>query len=185
MSQDPRVVKAKHPLMTFVPTAYSLEEWMAKWKETKKLGDLLGLLHLLTTGEAQWWWKEAELVSLLLDIANGYDGGYDFHDRQEYDYNNEIARNRQKISEKAFGVLCAKFFNGGARDGGHPLWWWILEHDVLFQKVLWFLRPDRKNYFDSSFYSDANIRHQQEMLREFMREFTRLGWKFSSMSERC
>lgn len=174
------VVEPKHPLMEFVPIVFnSFEEWLAKWNGTNYLAEKLGLLHSLTTKNG--WWLESELVSLLLSVADGYanesfvvDGSYNLYGGQPAE-----AESRKSIANKAFSVLCLKFFRKGKNE--EPLWWWMLEHEVLFQKVLWFLRPrpgglnclyNRGSVWDSS--SD----HQQEIFRNFLRKFSRLGWDF-------
>ncbi len=169
-----------HPLMKFVPTDYSIEEWLARWNETKHLADRLGLLHHLTTQDG--WFQYPELVSLLLDFADGYRCLSNFYNREEsYYHRHEIAKKRQVIAKKAFEVLCLRFFREG-KDGGCPFWWWILKNEALFNKALWFLSVkdynNRLRNLDFHFdISSAEDRHQ-ETFRIFARRFARLGWDF-------
>ncbi len=173
-----------HPLLEFTPTTFHLfEEWLERWEGTTYLAEKLGLLHCLTTEKG--WWRSRELVLLLLEIADGYTREYGFtieHGRDSDKKQN--ARNRRDIAEKAFGILCLKFFKGGIRDE-RPSWWWMLEDEVLFQKVLWFLRRDDHRMRNRDFdITGDSVSHQQGIFRTFMYDFTRLGWEFRSLSER-
>jgi len=173
-------VEAKHPLMEFVPIVFnSFEEWLAKWNGTNYLAEKLGLLHSLTTKNG--WWLESELVSLLLSVADGYanesfvvDRGYSLYGGQPTE-----AESRKSIANKAFSVLCLKFFRKGKNN--EPLWWWMFEYEVLFQKVLWFLRPSPgglKRLYNCDCLRGSSSDHRQEIFRNFLREFSRLGWDF-------
>ncbi len=177
------VEEAKHPLLDLTPiTFHEFKEWLERWEGTTYLAERLGLLHCLTTENG--WWKGRELVLLLLEVADGYTRERGFITEYGYSGDEQNIRNRQDIAEKAFGVLCLKFFKGGIRDE-KPSWWWMLEDEVLFQKVLWFLRRDKNHMRNRDFeISDDSIGHQQRVFRTFLYDFTRLGWKFRSLSER-
>lgn len=173
------VTQAKHPLMEFVPIVFnSFEEWLARWNETNYLAEKLGLLHSLTTKNG--WWSKPELVLLLLSVADGYTDE-SFSDDRNYDpYRQRTeAESRKSIAKKAFSVLSLKFFQSERNE--EPLWWWGLEHEVLFQKVLWFLRPrlgGLNRLYNCSCICDSSSDHQQGIFRNFLREFSRLGWNF-------
>jgi len=136
-------------------------------------------LHALTIEHFEW--SHGGLVSLLLDIADGYKHEANFQgigDRQ-------TAKNRRSIAEKAFGVLCLRFFKTETSPED-CLWWWMLEEEVLFQKVLWFLRPGiygGLHNFDGDTHR-ANTDHHQEVFRAFLSRFARLGWDFRGTSRR-
>ncbi len=177
------VEEAKHPLLKFTPTVfYAFEEWLERWEGTTHLAERLGLLHHLMTENG--WWQRRELVLLLLEIADGYTMEHGFITGHGYGDEKQNARNRKDIAEKAFGVLCLKFFKAGVRDE-NPSWWWMLKDEVLFQKVLWFLRRDDHRIQNRDFdISGDSISHQQRIFRTFIHDFTRLGWEFRSLSER-
>jgi len=172
-----KVAEDKHPLMKFVPIVFnSFEEWLARWNGTEYLYEKLGLLHSLTG-----WSMKPELVSLLLSVADGCadesfadDRGYNF-------YGCRIgAEGRKSIAKKAFSVLCLKFFRSNERNR-EPLWWWMLGDEVLFQKILWFLRLRSGGFnrlCNHSCICDSSSDHQQGIFRNFLREFSRLGWDF-------
>lgn len=184
-------VEVKHPLLEFVPAIFnSFEEWLAKWNTATYLAEKLGLLHSLTIEKS--WWNEERLVSFLLGVADGCDDYCNFRvDKESGGYNNtymiDNAEKRKNIAEKAFSVLCLKFFKDGAGNE-KPLWWWMLENETLFRKVLWFLRLDdgyRRRLFNRHLIgTDDSNNHQKEVFRVFVDKFARLGWKFHSMSER-
>ena len=181
--------ESKHPLLGFVPATFnSFEEWLAGWNGNTYLDRKLGLLHSLTTEGG--WWNKPELVSFLLEVADGYCSDCNFivsSEKEGYCNNGSInAKNRQAIAEKAFGVLCMKFFKGGA-EYEIASWWWMLKNESLFQKTLWFLRPQK--VFDKRLYNCEHIHsiplgHHQEVFRIFLRRFARLGWNFRSIRER-
>lgn len=172
-----------HPLLGFTPTDFnSFEEWLEKWNGTTRLAERLGLLHSLIEGG---WWAKRELVSLFLEVADGYDHESNFVVHKEYDAYNRIAKSRKSIAEKAFAVLCLRFFKEG-KEYGNPSWWWMLEDEILFNKVLWFLgrSENQRGLRDCCFGSTDAGKHQHEVFRVFTRKFVRLGWEFRSMSER-
>lgn len=174
-----KIAQNKHPLMEFVPITFnSFEEWLTRWNGTAYLAEKLGLLHSLTTKNG--WYLEPELVLLLLSVADGYaDGVFSDDEIRDPYYQRNEAKNRKIIAEKAFSVLCLRFFRGNEEHEG-PLWLWMLKHEVLFQKVLWFLRKaDGFNYLYNCSYIRCNSDdHQYRIFRNFMKEFSRLGWEF-------
>lgn len=173
-----KVAEDKHPLMKFVPIVFrSFEEWLAKWNETNYLAERLGLLHSLTSKNG--WWSESELVSLLLSVADGcVNESFIVERRYGLCGQQPEAESRKSIANKAFSVLCLKFFRKERNE--EPSWWWMLEQEVLFQKVLWFLR--RRPHVSNRLYNCSCIcdssDHQQGIFRNFLREFSRLGWDF-------
>jgi len=180
-----KATQAEHPLMEFVPIIFnSFEEWLARWNGTNYLAEKLGLLHSLTTKNG--WWIKSELVSLLFSVADGcanesfvVDSDYDLRGQQTE------AESRKSIANKAFSVLCLKFFRSGENE--EPLWLWMLKDKVLFQKVLWFLRPrldGLKGLYNCSCIHDSSNDHQQGIFRNFLREFSRLGWDFRCIESR-
>lgn len=186
MSTEAKVVGAHNPLLDIVPGKFeSFKNWKERWDATFILAERLGLLYYFTM-ESGWFYKEqAELVSFLMEIADGHRHTSNFQTSGErFDYHGEdIAKNRQKIAEKAFAVLCTKFFKAGERYDNEPLWWWMLGNDAVFQKVLWFLRLD--DTFGSNqarnhdFYADK-LSHPHDVFRRFINEFIELGWEEDS-----
>lgn len=179
----------QHPLLGFVPEELESGEfttWLEMWTSTRFKHDKLGLIHLLTLPDCHWWHKP-ELISVLLETADGHRiGEYEFKTAEEKDRswnsNPQAAKNRLIIAQKAFSVLCMRFFRKPARGDGIPMWWWMLNNKELFCKVLWFLRQDEKhmrNYSDSDLeyaHSPAE-RDQLESFRAFLLDFARLAWE--------
>ena len=144
------------------------------------MAEKLGLLHSLTSKNG-WWSEEPELVSLLLSVADGCadESFVDVRNYHLYGPQTE-AESRRSIAKKAFSVLCLKFFRSSERNR-EPLWWWMLQHEVLFQKVLWFLRlrsGGSNRLCNCNCICDSSSDHQQGIFRNFLREFSRLGWDF-------
>lgn len=84
---------------------------------------------------------------------------------------------RQEIALKAFSVLCQNFFADSKKYGRVPFWWDAVGDEELFKKLLWFLgsKSNRRiNY-------DKTTRHCQEIFRNFLENFAKLGWKFSEL----
>jgi len=167
----------KHPLRALKPAKFqTFEEWLAQWKAAKYQAEMLGLLHCLAD-EENYILNVPEGVSFALEIADDYDGyfdGYEDYDRQE------LARARKTIAQKAFQVLCLKFFKTPTRFEEKPHWWWMLSHEVLFQKVLWFLRPEQRNYW----YESERLDHPQDLFQKFLEEFPQVGWEYPSLYHR-
>ncbi|MDD5043156.1 MAG: hypothetical protein PHD51_00605 [Patescibacteria group bacterium] len=173
--------KPVHPLLKFVPRVWhSFEEWLKRWEQTTYLAEKLGLLHGLLVGEG-WPIKDRhQLVLFLLEVADGYNNDSNFYCREEglYGYGNgeKNSVNRRAIAEKAFDVLCLNFFKGSEKNYGEPLWWWMVSDERLFEKVLWFLAPDRKNcqYLGRLY----RLNHSQEIFKKFLQDFSWLGWEY-------
>ena len=168
MSTEKKESAVKHPLLAFTPinSFESFEEWLKKWNGTNYLSDKLGLLHGIELHQ------NSQYVSFLLEIANGYASRSGFTLRE--DWSEQCSKDRHAIAEKAFTVLCLKFFKSGEKYYNPPLWWWMLENAQLFDKVLWFLGPNLKNccFMDR----DDNPTHPQQVFNEFLIAFAKLGW---------
>src|SRR4029077_6414822 len=115
----------------------------------------LGLLHALA-GKDNYFLKKSQAVSFLLEIADGYDGHNFSTDDERYYGREERDKNRKAIAQKAFAVLCLKFFKGVEERELVPQLWWMFEDEALFNKVLWFLDPKREN---CRYGCDDNIKH--------------------------
>ena len=165
--------KVEHPLANLYPTAFqSFDEWLARWNSTTVLWEKLGLLHCLQTME--YWLKGREqTVFFLLNVADGHRTTNPFYRHSDYISESGI-EGCKAISRKAFDVLCAKLFNPG-KENYPPLWWWMLEEQETFDKLLWFCNSD--NY--SPPYDEKKVSHQTEIFGGFLREFSRLGWTYN------
>jgi hypothetical protein len=190
VATDGKAVEEKHPLLEFTPkTFHSFEEWLQRWNGTDFLAEKLGLMHSLTAINS-WFQQDPELVSFLLRTADSYDYESKFVTQEEQGYGfrkPESSKARKAIAEKAFGVLCLKFFRDDNKGGERPLWWWMLKEDILFQRVLWFFRKNIHGDIENCrilHYDGTSIEHQKGILQEFLRSFARLGWKFHSFSDR-
>lgn len=175
-------VEKKHPLLGFKPITFDyFDDWLLRWNNTDYLAEKLGLLHYLTMENC--WWEDQFLVHLLLVFADGYNEESNFIVRRGFDQDSG-AKSRKSIAEKAFAVLCLKFFKGNVRNE-RPSWCWMLENEVLFKKVLWFLRPnDRGRLHNYRCNMSGTSDHQQETFRVFLTEFAKLGWDWSGFERR-
>ena len=176
---------ARHPMLEFVPTILnSFEEWFDAWQQAKRLDQKLELLHTLTTDNG--WWQQPELIFTLLDTADGFTCSSNFSNEWEidsgYGRHSSASEKRQAIAKKAFTVLCTRFFRNGRSDYDEPAWWWMLENEVLFQKVLWFLRKENgRDHLRNrvNFNRDGALEHSEAVFCNFLRRFARLGWAYS------
>jgi len=171
-----------HPLSEYKPVNItSFEDWLERWNEVYCVGENLGLLHCLQNGEFWRRKQRPDVVSFLLEIADGYTDNKNFFIHPSDD--KKIAENRRLIAEKAFKVLCLRFFKDGERRKP-PLWWWMLAHRELFQKVLWFVRPAEfglRNHYGKF----ERTNHPYQIFESFLEEFSRLGWKVRRKLSRC
>lgn len=177
-----RGTKQDHPLMQFVPTVLdSFEAWFEVWQKTERLDEKLGLLHALTAERS--WWPRQELVFTLLDTADGFNDRSNFKSDCPGNWESDhAAEKRWAIAKKAFTILCQRFFRDGRDRHGEPAWWWMLEHEVLFCKVLWFLRKKESftwmvNPVRESMETD--LEHPGAVYRNFVSRFAKLAWDFT------
>ena len=184
-----QIVEETHPLLESSQDVFrSSEEWLTAWDEATFLAERLGLLHSLTTENG--WWQNSELVSLLLKIADGYGTEDSFITQSEREFRNlcsytSAMKNRQVIAEKAFLVLCLRFFGYDNKKSERPLWWWMLEDEVLFQRVLWFFRQEKLGKARNCEILDwesPGTNHQKQIMKKFLRDFAHLGWEAHSFS---
>ncbi|HRY31301.1 MAG TPA: hypothetical protein P5328_02855 [Candidatus Paceibacterota bacterium] len=180
----------RHPLLDVNPINFeSFTDWLVQWANAKSLVEMLGLLHGLTT--YGHWFEESNVISFLLDLADGHDERDTFEDHREARWigaDRQVVSDRQKIAQKAFSILCLKFFRNSVREGGRQPWLWMLGDESLFKKVLWFFRPDRiwrlRNCNSLAHGSDDPAeKHQNEILRCFLEELAHQGWTFRSLGE--
>jgi len=178
----PTEVEAKHPLMEFRPRSFdTFEAWLARWRETEYLAEKLGLLHVMMDDRS--WWVMKEALLFLLSIADGYADDSNFV-TSRFESSSPSAKDRKKIAEKAFGVLCERFFKGDTRDNKHS-WLWALTDEDLFNKILWFLRSGDFSWTGNYRPIKFDIHnHQQDIFRAFLKEFARLGWRTNNSHER-
>lgn len=135
----------------------------------------MGLLHALTSDAG--WWRDQNLIFTLLDIADGFNDRSNFSG-MSYEDRRKVEGERQKIAKKAFAVLCTVFFDGGKPDQEDRRWWW-LDHDTLFQKVLWFLRPGEYSWIRLSNIAEARGEaetYYREVYMRFVFDLAKLGW---------
>lgn len=162
-------------------------EWFERWKQSSYVEEKLGLLHSLI--DADWWgeapcygrttWREveADLVILLLEIADGFFSNYAFATKKP---NPISASNYKEIAQKAFAVLCLRVFRGKASGKTGPYWWWLLDNERALKKLLWFFR---RKYIpiEGDFYNLQCVKkpanHFQEIFKKFLEEFAKLGWE--------
>lgn len=178
------VVQHRHPLLDIVPINFrTFDEWLKRWKIAKYQPEFLGLLHCFAE-EENYILLCAEGVSFVLEIADGY-SGINFSKPEERDSGEKIYRDRKAIAQKAFQVLCLKFFRGGTENHPLPHWWWMLKDEALFQKVLWFLRPrERYQPRNYRFQDQEDLVHPHNLFAKFLDEFPKLGWEFASLHHR-
>lgn len=174
----------RNPLLGMKPRFFeTAEEWLARWREAKIAWDYLGLLYGLQCekGRMRAWTRNSQIVSILLEIAD-CNREYSSYLEVKADGNQYECRNfgelRKYIADSAFKVLCLHYLEGpqGACD---PLWFWMVEDETLFQKVLWFLRPKGPNmrYIDHhSAILEKSVLHQLGIFRHFASYFAGLGW---------
>lgn len=168
-----------HPLFNLQPIAFqSFSEWKGRWDSTRVLGEKFGLLHCVQIMEC-WPETRQDFVFFLLDVANGYRTGSPFHDWRGYGCN-ETNKALDAISRKAFDVLCVKLFAPG-KEGYAPYWWWMLEKQETFDKLLSFCLPEAKNYMPP--YEGEKVSHQTEVFGSFLEDFSQLGWTYDENEE--
>lgn len=166
--------EVKHPLVVSTPRILTnFEDWFARWEQAACRAEKMGLLHALTADPE--WWEDEGLVFTLLDIADGFDSVSNFIDDSTSGwntYNEKSAESRQMVAKKAFSVLCTRFFNKFH-------WFWLLNHEVLFQKVLWFLRKatrSRETLRNRGEGKGEAETHYYNIYQNFLFEFAKLGW---------
>ncbi len=173
--------KPVHPLANFMPTSFqSFDDWLARWNSATVTQERLGLLHCMQTIE-YWLEKTEQSVFFLLDVANGWETGNPFRCYHRHYNADDINKSREIISRKAFDVLCVKLFASGKQDYP-PLWWWMLEKQETFDKLLNFCGPEARNYYKP--FAGGQVSHQVEVYGSFLQEFSRLGWTYSRRSNR-
>lgn len=151
------------------------EEWLKRWEKSEFCEEMMGLLHCLSAEENPITYNEQALM-FLLELADGHDG-HNFRNPDEQ-YDSDVSKNRQKLSQKAYQVLCLKFFRIGSDNSVAP-WWRMFDHEALFQKVLWWLRPCER-YGNKNFRFRESPSHPHDILKKFLQEFCQAGWDFAN-----
>jgi hypothetical protein len=191
-----------HPLMKWKPRIFkNLREWRTAFDEAETASERGGLLQQLIADGAKKAHHPlhddivknhntiAELMILLMKLADGYKRWENFLEPGEHKHKNErelIAKDRQYVAQRAFEVLCQLYFNETWRDPSKdvPGWRVVFWNYAVFQKVLWFIRQDEHplrwkkhwlhNLKDPIFVSGRE--HSQELFKEFLLAVSILGW---------
>lgn len=134
-------------------------DWLSRWNKMEYEEEKIGMLHILQ--ENKWSFERyREPIIFLLETADGYRG----HEP------------KTKVAKKAFQVLCLKFFKSGNDNHHSNYWWWMVEDDLLFEKVLWFLRPCE--FWNQNYKLEENPEHPEGIFQGFLRSFAKMGWNF-------
>lgn len=161
-----------HSLMSLDPVEESCEEAIAHWNDSRTMKHRLGTLHTILTADH----VGKESVPFLMELADGWTCSSNF---QVYGKTGgeERAKNRQKIAEKAFDVLCARFF--GHKKNDNPMWWWMLGNQEVFDKTLWFLRANDNRIGRCTLrnYRGDDEKPQMRTFGKFLADFAELAWE--------
>jgi hypothetical protein len=163
----------KHPLLELALFGESCEEAIAHWGDKNTMSHRLGTLQ--TVLKSKYVGKES--VLFLMELADGWRSSNNFRIFDESS-GEERAKNRCKVAEKAFDVLCARFF--GHEKDRDPMWWWMLGDQEVFEKTLWFLRVDDDRLCRCTlrnFHADSE-KPQIRTIGKFLTIFAELGWEY-------
>lgn len=157
--------------------------WKTLWDQAEYDEQLLTLLHVAFDVQAygaEW----AERIRFLLRVANGHSGATQaWHDprptanRLEWDERARRVEARRPIAEKAFQVLCDRYFkrrsDDTARDGVSPL------SDMtpdLHETLLWFFNDHDRHAYSRNLPHQDDKRHYAKAARDYLRAFVRGAW---------
>jgi len=165
-----------HPLLQKELRRLDWRGWKKAWEETNDPDLLMGLLHTAfdcSTGPGEW----AERVIFLLAVADGHSH------LESFDQGTCGAKQHQRVAEKAFKVLCGRWFKAPDEKYYHedsPLKRVLV--DGIYQKVLWFF-DDRERRGPHFFRFDANLPqeeekegHHRKIARKFVQELIEETW---------
>lgn len=142
-------IRKQHPLFNR-DFCFSLtwKEWKKLFTETKQAHEAVGLLHHGFEVDVDYEQStERERVSFYLKVAYGYNNETLFRLADDSDNRflsifgrHSVTEARMEIAQKAWSVLCQKFFKNRDSDD-LPLGWRIItdrEGEKLLEKVFWF-----------------------------------------------
>ncbi|KKP31748.1 MAG: hypothetical protein A2360_03270 [Candidatus Staskawiczbacteria bacterium RIFOXYB1_FULL_32_11] len=168
-----QAVGKKHPLLELALFNESCEEAIAHWGDKNTMSHRLGTLQTVLTNK----YVGKESVLFLMELADGWRSSSNFRIFDE-SFGEERAKNRCKVAEKAFDVLCARFF--GQEKDRDPMWWWMLGDQEVFEKTLWFLRTNNDRLCRCTlrnFHADSE-KPQTRTIGKFLTIFAELGWEY-------
>ena len=143
------------------------DHWEELWGKASTDDELLGLLH---AGLGKF--HESAVVCFYLEIADGYRYESNFRKKEDSPYDSqEYSERRRKVAEKAWKMLCLKFFKNTNRDREKPSWFDDITNAALFEKLFWFFDGDRRNR-PSSLGED----HNRDICNDFLLGFVDEIW---------
>lgn len=190
MKQQTNVWEVVNPLMTL--ETYYIPDWK-KWKELwhRPICSEFrhSLLHFGFDIEA-YQEEEVERLCLYFDIADGHRSvgwGWDLPKEidRRYDMNlrtvfgrevDGFGKIRRIIAEKAFHILCQRFFKNTSKEEDIPSWAYLVANPVVLQKIIWFFRLDGKSIVNLPHLS-GNDKHFAEIAEKFIYDICVMSWE--------
>lgn len=189
---------AANPLMAREISAIrTWEEWKEKWNTATSAEMLHSLLHFgfsIECKQCEQFEEENERIIFYLEIADGHGDERNFGDedintrhlKTDRLSNLPTRQLKQSLSEKAFSILCNKFFKNRGHDDC-PTWAFIAVRPAVFEKLLWFFRwDDEKNKIIHNLYypfSTPENEHNEEVAREFALGLCKFSYTFRYFGE--
>lgn len=166
----------RHPLIQRPVRQLSWEGWQALWDAATSPDLMIGLLHMIFQAggcSGNYGVSRAVKLSFLLDVADG-------HASESFFGSGNDARDRKRVAEKAFKMLCDKWFKPVVdADSGATLWW--ITCGDLFDKLLWFIDDDERKRMSLSNVSAFDIpKHRRETVLAFVDKLIESTWKLGS-----
>jgi len=200
METREKTAQETHPLAD-IEYIYDWQAWKEIWRKSKTAEERIGLLHVGLGVRVHSREEQIERIIFYLDIADGHDNisafGFGETNRSTYQpietsfgslSGDGYAALRQKVSQKALGVLALKFFKPynelDQRVREFPPEWRLITDPTLFEKLMWFFRAEEgKNYlYNLSFWNYPGAKEAtKEIFTNFIKRFIKFLLTFEHL----
>ncbi len=182
MLKNVKEVREWHPLcQKEINFSLTWQEWKKCFEEARKAYEILGLLHYGFDVDVRDENEYRERIIYYLEMAYGYDSLSLFSsigERRDENFRNIFGRctseeAKKKIAQKAWAMLCQRFFkNTEKSETSNPSWWWLVRNDSqILDKILWFFSEKdnipRRNRTDE---------HNNRIALDFLYTLAKYAW---------
>lgn len=183
--------RESHPLMAWQPSCIgSIKQWFEEWENAVLAERKQELLFIGFDVSAESTEARVSRLKHYLAVAEDHIGRTSIFsiapiDDHEYHCNTVFGRKKMHelrpiISQKAFEMLCLKFFkNETQSEHERPSWGYLMSHEEVLKSVMYFFRLEKSNsrLFMNLRYSTLRKNDHRTLIAvEFLREFISSAW---------
>lgn len=186
-----KIDKGNHPLMKWRPECIgSVRQWLEEWNQATLAERMRELLFVGFNVSSRSTEEQVNRLKHYLAVAEDHTGNaWIFSvapiDDHEYHCNTVFGRKKMHelrpiIAQKAFEMLCLKFFkNESQSEHDRPSWIFLMSREEVLKSILYFFRLESRNsrsFVNLSHSMHWKNDHRTQIAVDFLCEFISSAW---------